>query len=488
LFALAAVLGFENAYNRTMSRNIGSCDVGLENPHVVIVGAGFAGLRAARSLRKAPVRITIVDRNNHHLFQPLLYQVATAGLSPAEIAHPIRSVVRKQDNIEVLMGEVVDVDAEARDVILGNGRRLRFDYLILATGALYNYFGNDEWEIHAPSLKTISDATLIRRKILLAFELAEVESDPVQRQALLTFIIVGGGPTGVELAGSVAELAHRALASDFCHIDPAHARIMLVEAAPRILNTFPEKLAAKAHRELERLGVEVRTGLMVKQVDASGVIVNEERIDAETVVWAAGVKASAAAKWLGADTDRIGRAIVEADLSIPGHSNIFVVGDTAYVKDPDGKPLPGVAPVAMQQGTYVGHAIQDRVNGESRSRPFAYRDKGNLATVGRAFAIADVGRLKLSGLFAWLLWVVVHIFYLVDFQNRVLVLTQWFWSYVTFERGARLIIMDETLPVKNMQETPSPQQKAESPAHDASALGAEPSHSEPPGGGERTSP
>ncbi len=414
-----------------------------KRPHVVIIGGGFAGLNAARRLGKAPVRVTLIDRNNYHLFQPLLYQVATAGLSPAEIAHPIRSVVRKQQNTEVLMGEVVGVDKEGRSVRLADGKTISYDYLVLATGSVYNYFGHEEWARFAPSLKTVTDATHIRRNILVAFEQAEMESDEAKRRALLTFVVVGGGPTGVEMAGAIAELAHRALASDFRYIDPQHTRILLVEAVPRILNAFPEHLAQRALEKLVRLGVEVRTNAMVQAVDEYGVVISGDRIDSPNVIWAAGVLGTEPGEWLGAETDRIQRVKVGPDLSVPGHPEIFVLGDTAFVPDPDGKPLPGVAPVAMQQGRYVADRIRARVEGHGGFPPFRYRDKGNLATVGRSFAIADFGRMSFGGFFAWLIWIVVHIVYLIDFQNRMLVLTQWAWSWFTFHRGARLIVREE---------------------------------------------
>jgi NADH dehydrogenase len=406
-------------------------------PQVVIVGGGFGGLAAARGLKKAPVRVTVVDRTNHHLFQPLLYQVATAGLSPADIAAPIRSVLGRQRNAQVLMAEVTGVDAERRCVQTRSGA-VPYDFLILATGSRYNYFGHDEWERFAPKLKSIPDATEIRQKILLAFEAAELEPDSGRREALMTFALVGAGPTGVEMAGAIAELAQRALAKDFRNIAPQSARILLLEAGPRILSAFPEKLAAAAHRELERHGVTVRTGAKVEQVDEEGIIVNGERIRSRTVLWTAGVLASPAGEWLGAETDKQGRVLVREDLSVPGFPNVFVLGDTARF-DQDGQTLPGVAQVAMQQGRYVAALICMRVTGKPAPPPFRYRDKGNLATVGRSFAILDMGRLKLSGLLAWLLWLVIHIWYLIGFRNRLLVLIQWAWAYFTFQRGARLI-------------------------------------------------
>lgn len=407
-------------------------------PHVVIIGAGFGGLQAAKKLTRAPVTLTVIDKSNHHLFQPLLYQVATAGLSPADIAMPIRSLVGRASNSEVLMAEVTGIDKKKREVIL-HEQRIPYDYLIVATGAAYHYFGHPEWERIAPGLKTVTDATMIRRKILVAFEKAEIETDPIRRRALLTFVIVGGGPTGVEMAGSIAELARTALARDFRHINPASARIILIEAGPRILATFPEDLAQNAMRSLQRLGVEVRTGSRVQKIDEQGVELPSERIDSPTVIWAAGVIASPAHRWLEAGADRAGRIIVNPDLSLPGNPEIFVIGDTSTAKDESGKQLPGTAPVAMQQGKYVAHLIRARVGGKTASDPFRYTDKGNMATIGRSAAIVDLRGLHLSGYIAWLAWLFVHIFYLIGFRNRVMVMLQWAWSYITFKRGARLI-------------------------------------------------
>jgi NADH:quinone reductase (non-electrogenic) len=411
-------------------------------PRVVIVGAGFGGLKAALALRDAPVRLTVVDRHNYHEFQPLLYQVATADLSPADISEPIRSILRRQRNTEVLMVEVTGIDAErrvvlARDETNGRTHELPYDYLIIATGAGSSYFGHDEWAQYAPGLKWLPDATAVRRKILLAFEAAELETDPARQRALLTFILVGGGPTGVEMAGAIADLAHRALAHEFKRINPASARILLVEATPSILSAFPASLVQKAQRELERVGVEVCTNAAVQQVDADGVVVAGEHIAAQTVIWAAGVTASPAGKWLGAPTDRAGRVLVHADVSVPGHPQIFVIGDAAHLEE-NGRLLPGVAPVAMQEGTYVGRLIRDRLRGEL-TPPFHYHDKGNLATIGRLFAIADFGRLRVSGPLAWFVWAVVHIFYLISFRNRLAVMLQWAWAYFTQQRGARII-------------------------------------------------
>lgn len=409
-------------------------------PRVVIVGGGFGGLQAARALRNAPVHVTVIDRQNHHLFQPLLYWVATAGLSPADISSPIRHVLRKQKNTEVLMAKVTGVDVEGQRVLMGE-RSVPYNYLILATGARENYFGHPEWKRFAPGLKTIMDATSIRRQILLAFEAAEMESDPEKIKELLTFVLVGAGPTGVEMAGAIAELAHKALTSDFRHINTKSARSILLEAAPRILSAFPESLARRAQKKLTRIGVEVRTGTPVSEIDGHGVVAGGERINAHTIIWTAGVMASPAGKWLGAEEDRAGRVKVASDLSVPGHRNIFVIGDTASVMQDD-KPLPGVAPVAMQEGRYVAALIAQRVAGKELHKPFHYFNKGNLATVGRAYAIVDIARIRLTGFIAWLIWLVVHIYYLIDFRNRVVALFQWAWTYFTYARGARLITFD----------------------------------------------
>src|SRR6266849_7487384 len=411
-------------------------------PHVVIVGAGFGGLRAARALRDAPVNVTVIDRQNHHLFQPLLYWVATAGLSPADICSPIRGILRKQKNTEVFMEEVTGVDVQEQRVLMGD-RSVPYDYLVLATGVHDNYFGHPEWEHDAPGLKSIVDATSLRRKILLSFEAAEIETDPEEVKELLTFVLVGAGPTGVEMSGAIAELAHKALASDFRHLDPRTARIILVEAGPRILPTFPEALAQKAQRALQHLGVEVRTGTPVEAIDENGVGVAGSHIAAKTVIWSAGVKASAAGQWLKAEIDRGGRVKVLEDLSLPGHSNIFVIGDTASATQ-DGKPLPGVAPVAMQAGRYVASIIAQRVAGKKQAAPpFRYHNKGNLATVGRSFAVLEIGKIRLTGFVAWAMWLTIHIFYLIGFRNRFLVFFQWTWAYFTFQRGTRLITFQE---------------------------------------------
>jgi NADH dehydrogenase len=411
-------------------------------PHVVIVGAGFGGLQAARALQDAPVQVTVIDRRNHHLFQPLLYQVATAVLSPAEISAPIRSVLHKQKNAEVLMGEVTGVDTETQRVLLGDDS-VPYDYLILATGARDSYFGHNDWAQFAPGLKSVVQATTIRRKILQSFEMAEREEDPEERKALLTFVLVGAGPTGVEMAGAIGGLAHKTLVGDFRHINPKEARIVLVEALPRILLAFDEPLAKKAHRALNRLGVEVRTSSPVEAIDSEGVVVAGERIPAKTVIWTAGVAASPAGKWLGAETDRAGRVKVGSDLTVPGHSNIFVIGDTSSCTQ-DGKPLPGVAPVAMQQGHYVATAITNQVTGKEPTPAFRYVDKGTMATVGRFYGIVSIGKFRAAGVTGWFLWLLLHLLFLIGFRNRVVVALQWLIYFTTFRRSARLITLDDT--------------------------------------------
>ncbi len=409
-------------------------------PRIVIVGAGFGGLVAARALRKAAAKVTVIDRRNYHLFQPLLYQVATAGLSPADIASPIRGILRDQANAEVLMARVTGVDRARRKVMIeDNGRRIPYDYLIIAAGARHAYFGHDEWEDVAPGLKKIDDATAIRHRILVAFEKAETATDPEERRRLLTFVIVGGGPTGVEMAGAIAELAKKTLVKDFRTIDPASARVILVEGGPRVLLAFPEDLSAKARRSLEKLGVEVLTNTPVELCDAAGVVSAGQRIEARTILWAAGVQAAPAAKWLHADHDRAGRVKVNPDLSMPGEPDIFVIGDNAAVMQANGQPVPGVAPAAKQMGAYVARVIAGRIAGKPVSEPFRYRNYGNFATIGRHAAVADFGWLRLSGYPAWLLWGAAHIYFLIGFRNRLAVMLDWMWAYVTFQRGVRLI-------------------------------------------------
>ncbi len=407
-------------------------------PRVVIVGAGFAGLSVAKRLAKAPLDITLIDRENHHLFQPLLYQVATAGLSPADIAWPIRGLVRDQRNTRVLLGAVTGVDCGRKRVIMAD-RNIAYDVLVLATGATHGYFGNDRWAAHAPGLKTIDDATEIRRRLLLAFERAEMESDARERERLLTFVIVGGGPTGVEMAGAVVELARKALAADFRAIDPRQTHVLLVEAGPRLLPGFPEPLSRHAEQVLRRVGVDVRLQQAVTHCIATGVALGDERVSAGTVIWAAGIVASPAADWLAVAGDRVGRVLVGPDLRPPGMADVFVIGDTALARDVAGKPLPGIAPVAKQQGVYVAEAIKAYLAGKAAPLPFRYRDRGLLATIGRKTAVIAFGRLRLKGWFAWWIWGIAHIYFLISLRNRLLVMTQWLWSYVSFERGARLI-------------------------------------------------
>jgi NADH:ubiquinone reductase (H+-translocating) len=410
----------------------------MARPHIVIVGAGFGGLNAAHTLSGADADVTVVDRRNYHLFQPLLYQVATAGLSPAQIASPIRAILRRAANVQVLLGKVNAVDKDKRTVTLDD-RTLSYDQLVLATGARHSYFGHDEWESVAPGLKKIDDATAIRRRILTAFENAEATGDHEARRRFLTFVVIGGGPTGVEMAGAIAELARVALRHDFRNIDPREAGIVLIEAGARVLPAFPPVLSAAAHKSLERLGVEVRLGTPVTQCDEEGVMVGDDRLAAATIIWGAGVAASSAARWLGAETDRVGRVPVGPDLSVPGHPEIFCIGDTAHVPGVDGKPLPGLAPVAKQQGAYVARVLRARLAGKPAPKPFRYRDFGTMATIGRRAAVADFGWLKLDGTLAWLLWGLVHVSFLIGFRNRLVVMLDWVWSYVTFQSGARLI-------------------------------------------------
>jgi NADH:ubiquinone reductase (H+-translocating) len=405
---------------------------------VIIVGGGFGGLYAARALRRAPVAVRLLDRRNHHLFQPLLYQVATAALSPADIAGPIRNILRKQRNTEVFLALVTDVDVADRHVVLGDGRRFGYDYLILATGAVDHYFGHGEWEVAAPGLKTIDDAIDIRRRFLLAFEAAEQASDPGLRDALLTFVVVGGGPTGVEMAGAFAEIARHTLANDFRHIDPRRARVVLVEGGPRLLATYDESLSEKAKGKLERIGVEVRLGSMVTGIAPDAVEIGEERIPARNIVWAAGVAASPLGAALGVETDRLGRVLVEPDLSVPGHPELFVIGDLAAFTHQTGEPLPGVAPVAMQMARTAARNIRNSLEGRPREE-FRYRDRGSMATIGRAAAVAQVGSIRIAGFAAWLAWLFIHLMYLAGFRNRVIVFLEWAWSYLSWQRGARLI-------------------------------------------------
>jgi len=410
-------------------------------PKVLIIGAGFGGLAATRALANAPVEITLVDRRNHHLFQPLLYQVATAALSPADIAGPIRSILRNQSNVRVILDSVEAIDQDQREVLLASGKRLTFDWLIIATGARHSYFGNDAWAEHAPGIKTIEDATAVRRKVLLALERAETETNPARRSALLTFVVIGGGPTGVEMAGAIAELAHRSVNKDFRSITPHCSRVVLVHRGPRLLEAFPEELSEAALSDIRKLGVEVRLGTEVRAVGEDHVIAGGELIPAHTSVWAAGVQASPAAQWLGVAADRSGRVIVDGGLHPKGNWRIFVIGDTAHCLGPDNQPLPGIAPVAKQQGVHAAQAILAEIEG--RPVPtFRYRHYGNLATIGRSHAVIDFGWWRVKGLLAWMLWSTIHVYFLVGFRNRFSVGLGLLWNYLTFARHARLITGD----------------------------------------------
>ncbi|BAH37437.1 MAG TPA: NAD(P)/FAD-dependent oxidoreductase [Gemmatimonas aurantiaca] len=421
----------------SVSRN-GAHGASQHEPHVVIIGGGFAGLAAARELRKAAVRVTLLDRSNHHTFQPLLYQVATAGLAPSDISVPIRWRLRHQANATVLLAEVVGIDATRQIVRLDDGTEIPYDFLIVATGARHAYFGHDEWSAFAPGLKSIEDATDMRQRLLLAFERAERTDDPAVRDANLTFAIVGGGPTGVELAGSIPDITKRALRQEFRRIDTRQTRVLLIEAGPRILSTFPEALSRAAQQDLEGLGVEVRLGVPVTHIDNDSVTIGEERIPTRTVFWAAGNVASPLGRMLDADTDRAGRVKVATDCSVPAHPNVFVVGDLSIVMRENGQPAPAVAPTANQTGQHAARMIVASMNGRPRT-PFQYWHKGDLATIGRHKAVAAFGRLHLSGYFTWFLWLFVHLMYLVGFRNRASVLLQWGWAYVTWQRGVRLI-------------------------------------------------
>ena len=409
--------------------------------HLIIVGAGFAGLALAQTLGSTPLRVTVIDRRNYHLFQPLLYQVATAVLSPGEIAQPIRRILGRHKNITVFMGDVEDINPE-RKVVYVNGEAITYDTLVLATGATHGYFGHPEWALFAPGLKTLEDARRIRAQILMAFEKAEMERDPAERERLMTFAIIGGGPTGVEMAGATAELARQALARDFHHVDPTKARILLIEAAPRILGPFPEDLSAYAEQALKRLGVTLLTGKPVEDVNERGITVGGEFMPCSTIVWAAGVAASPAGQWLHVDTDRAGRVAVTPDLSVPNLENVYVLGDLALAKDEHGKPLPGLAQVAHQQGRYLGKALLARILRKETPPPFCFHSRGNLAVVGRNSAVIHWDSLKLKGFIAWLLWGIAHVYLLVGFHNRFLVTIRWLWTYLTFQRGARLIAED----------------------------------------------
>ena len=415
-----------------------------DRPRVVVVGAGFGGLEAARQLARSPVDVIVIDRHNYHLFQPLLYQVATAALSPADIAQPIRAILRHQQNATVLLDEVTGVDPAARQIETRFGASRKYDFLVLATGSQYAYFGQNDWKPLAPGLKSIDDATLIRRRVLLAFEEAETVTDPAGRERLLTFVLVGAGPTGVEMAGALAELANATLSRDFRHINPRTAHILLVEAGPRVLAGFPAKLADFALHSLQRMGVDVLLNTPIEAIDKEGVVAGGKRIDAANVIWCAGVEAPPVAQWLGTPAGKGKRVKVAPDLSVPSRPEIFIVGDAAFATDPNGDPLPGLAPVAKQQGRYVGELIAQRVRGEPMPPPFRYRDEGALATIGRHSAIADLGWISFTGFIAWVLWGIVHIFFLIGFRNRMSVFLNWIWAWLTYGRGARLITGDTT--------------------------------------------
>ncbi len=415
---------------------------GQTRPRVVIIGGGFAGLSAARTLARAPVDVLLIDRRNHHVFQPLLYQVATAALSPGDIASPIRWILRRQRNVQVWLGEAIAIDPDHRTVRLRDGD-VTYDYLIVAAGSTHAYFGHDEWQRHAPGLKTLEDALDMRRRVLLAFEQAERETNRARQRQLLTFVIIGGGPTGVELAGAVAEISRHALAHDFRAIDPESARVILIEGGPALLASYPAELSAFAKAALERLGVAVWTGSIVTGVEEGRVHVGGETIEAQTILWAAGVAASPLGASLGAPLDRVGRVLVNDDLTVPGHPEISVVGDLAALRDRSGQWLPGVAQVAIQQAAHAARGIERAIRGEKR-QPFVYRNLGNLATIGRNSAVADLPSLRMKGYFAWLFWLFVHIFNLIGFRNRLLVMTQWAFSYMTYQRAVRLITGDDT--------------------------------------------
>ncbi len=412
--------------------------------HLVVIGGGFAGLWATRAMARAPVSITLIDRANHHLFQPLLYQVATAGLSAGDIAAPLRHILREQQNVAVRMDSVVGIDAGKRQVLLTGGDAVPWDFLLVATGATHAYFGHDDWAHHAPGLKTLDDAMNVRRRILLAFERAETAATDAERNAWLTFAVVGAGPTGVELAGTLAEIARHTLKREFRHIDPALARVQLIEAGPRVLSTFPDALSAKAERHLQRLGVQVLKGESVQSIDAHGYVRGNQVVAAKTVLWAAGVAASPLGAMLsdqtGATLDRAGRVQVLPDLSLPGHPQVFVAGDLASLQLPGGKPVPGVAPAAKQMGAHVARVIQHRLAHPNAPTPaFVYRDHGNLATIGRMAAVVDVKGLQLSGTLAWLFWLAAHVFFLIGFRNRLVVLLNWAWAYFSYQRHARVV-------------------------------------------------
>jgi len=410
--------------------------MGKESRSVVVIGAGFAGLAVIRGLKRSRARLSVIDRQNYHLFQPLLYQVATASLNPSDIAAPIRRIARNQENAEILLGDVTGIDPARKVVHLADGE-VPYDILVLAAGATHSYFGHPEWEDHAPGLKSIEDALEIRRRMLLAFEIAERETDERLRREWLTFVVVGGGPTGVELAGTLREVARMTLAKDFTHIDPATARVILIEGSPRVLPPYAPELSESARKQLDGLGVEVRTGAVVTHIDAEGVEIGDERIASRTVLWAAGVAASPLGRALGVPLDRAGRVQIQADLTVPGHPDVYVIGDLAHLEQ-DGKPVPGVAPAAAQMGKHAAKNIVRTLAGRPKL-PFRYVDKGSMATIGRGAAVAQIGKFRITGFLAWLLWMFVHVMFLVGFRNRLIVVIQWAWSYLSYDRGARLI-------------------------------------------------
>ena len=418
------------------------------NHHVVVIGAGFGGIQTVHHLKHKNVRITLIDQHNYHLFQPLLYQVATALLAPSEIAWPIRNLVRKRTDITTLLATVTDVDKDNKKVLLENGESISYDTLVISTGASHAYFGNDEWSKYAPGLKVLEEATSIRHKILIAFERAEFETDKVKQEALLTFVIVGGGPTGVELAGTIAELAHHTLSKEFRHFDSKTTRVVLVEASSRILSSFSESLSSYAQKALENLGVEVQLGNPVSTCDENGVNIGSERLNSKTILWAAGVQASPAANWLNVEADNANRVIVEPDLTIPNYSDVFVIGDTAAIKDKNGHQIPGIAPAAKQQGSYVAGQIKARLQGKKLTHPFQYRSYGQMATIGKRAAVFEIGRLKFHGWPAWWLWGITHIYFLIGVRNRMSVALSWLWIYFKGDRGARLITNVDTTKIE----------------------------------------
>lgn len=439
-------------------------------PHVVIIGAGFGGLACARALGGHQVRVTVIDRHNYHLFIPLLYQVATAALSPADIAEPIRKILRRFPNVDVLLGDVTGVDLERRHVLIAGGSHVPYDRLVIATGSSYNYFGHDERAARAPSLKTLASARAIRTRILLGFEKAEASGNSEEQARLMTTVIVGGGPTGVEMAGAIAELARWSLRRDFRNVDPRDAAVMLIEAGPRILGSFPARLASYAQRRLEKLGVTVLTGRTVEDISVDGVTIDGQLVPAQTVIWSAGISASPAGYWLGIATDRLGRIPVEPDLSVRALKHVYAIGDTAVAQDERGQPLPGLAQVAAQQGTHLGKGLAANLERFKRVPPFRFRNRGNTAVIGRSAAIFDFGRRQLKGWFAWVLWAIIHVYLLVSFEKRLLVTMQWFWRWLTYQSGARLIT-DDAPEDSSRTTTPPARDTGTTPGYEAAAAG-----------------